>query len=185
VGANRIARNIPNLLTFSRLILAPLVAAAILTGRHEAAVRLFVIAGLTDTLDGTLARRWNASSAFGAYLDPIADKALLSGVYLALAVTGAAPRWLAILVLGRDVLLLICSAIAYSFTKLRKFPPSVWGKLTTLLQIVSAIAWMAHNAWTAPVLGTVAEGLLWPTAVATVGSGAHYIWRGWRGMATD
>ena len=92
------------------------------------------------------------------------------------------PRWLAILVLGRDVLLLIGSAIAYNFTKLRKFPPSVWGKLTTLLQIVSAIAWMAHNAWPAPVLGTVAEGLLWPTAVATVGSGAHYIWRGWRTM---
>jgi cardiolipin synthase len=182
VGANRIARNIPNFLTLARLVLAPMVAAAILSGRHEVAIRLFVIAGLTDTLDGTLARRWNATSGFGAYVDPIADKALLSGVYLALAITGAAPRWLAILVLGRDVLLLICSAIAYAFTKLRKFPPSVWGKLTTLLQIVSAIAWMAHNAWTAPVLGMIAEGLLWPTAVATVGSGAHYIWRGWRTM---
>jgi cardiolipin synthase len=182
VGANRFARNIPNVLTLARLVFAPVVAGAILTGNHVTAIRLFVIAGLTDTFDGTLARRWNAMSAFGAYLDPIADKTLLSGVYLALAVTGAAPRWLAILVLGRDVLLLMASAIAYNFTKLRKFPPSVWGKLTTLLQIVSAIAWMAHNAWPAPVLGMVAEGLLWPTAAATVGSGAHYIWRGWRTM---
>ncbi len=185
MSANRIARNIPNLLTLTRLALAPLVAGAILIGRHELAIRIFVIAGLTDTLDGTLARRWNAMSAFGAYLDPIADKTLLSGVYLALAVTGAAPRWLAILVLGRDVLLLIASAIAYNFTKLRKFPPSVWGKLTTLLQIVSAIAWMAHNAWSAPVLGMVAEGLLWPTAAATAASGVHYIWRGSRTMAAD
>ena len=79
----------------------------------------------------------------------------------------------------------IASAIAYNFTKLRKFPPSVWGKLTTLLQIVSAIAWMAHNAWPAPVLGTLAKGLLWPTAVLTVGSGVHYIWRGTRMTQQD
>ncbi len=159
-------------------------AIAILSGRHEAALRLFFIAALTDTLDGTLARRWDAASRVGAFLDPIADKALLSGVYVAFAITRSAPPWLAFVIFGRDIVLLLSSAGAYAFTTLRQFPPSVWGKLSTLLQILSAIAWMSRNAWNSPFFNAAANGLLWPTVLVTIWSGMHYLWRGWRSVQT-
>lgn len=169
--------SIPNLLTIARLLLAPSVFRAITDGRHTAALVLFFCAALTDGLDGVLARRFGQTTSAGAFLDPIADKVLLSGVYLALAIAGSVPWWLVMVILGRDVFLLASSGIVMLFTDFRQFKPSVWGKISTLLQIVCAIAWMVRNAGISPQLNSVALVLVWPTAVVTLWSGVHYSWR--------
>jgi cardiolipin synthase len=171
---------IPNLLTFARLLLAPFVFAAIWSGQDERALALFACAALTDGLDGLLARRFRQITPLGAYLDPIADKVLLSGVYLSLADRGSVPWWLVAVIFGRDIFLLLSSGIALMFTAFRQFRPSVWGKASTLVQIACALAWMAQNAFHSLALHAFAEALVWPTAAATVWSGLHYSWRGLR-----
>ena len=168
---------IPNLLTIARLLLAPFACRAILNGRHTAALVLFACAALTDGLDGMLARHYGQTTSAGALLDPIADKLLLSGVYVSLAIAGSVPWWLVIVVLGRDVFLLASSGIVLLFTDLRRFQPSVWGKISTLVQIVCAVAWMLQNYGISPQFRGVAPALVWPTAAVTLWSGLHYIWR--------
>src|SRR5262249_41883884 len=99
--------NLPNLLTLSRLALVPFIIQAILDGRHLAALALFAIAAATDLLDGAAARRFGISTPVGAYLDPIADKCLMSGVFLALAMARLAPWWFVCVVFGRDIYILL------------------------------------------------------------------------------
>jgi len=176
---------LPNLFTLARLVLAPFVLQAIFNRRHAAALALFAAAAATDGIDGYLARRLRAATPAGAYLDPIADKLLLSGVYLALALIGSLPWWLVAVVFGRDLLILGSSAVALLVTQLRAFPPSVWGKASTALQILTAVAFLARNAAGSPLLVTVSAALVWPTAVLTVWSGAHYAWRGVRLLRID
>lgn len=170
--------NLPNLLTLIRLILVPFIIAAILQGNHAVALVLFASAALTDGLDGLLARRFGAMTRAGAYLDPIADKCLLSGVFLALALAGLVPRWFVVVIFGRDLYILCAALLLLSFTAQRSFPPSVWGKASTFLQILTAVIWMARNLSPTPVLGLVSAAILWPCAAFTVWSGVHYTWRG-------
>ena len=164
----------PNLLTLLRLMLAPFVAADILEGYYGRAIALAFFAGLTDVFDGLLARKMGESTATGAYLDPIADKILLSAIYVALGVAHAIPWWMVGVVFGRDVLILGMAAYGILFTSVRKFPPSVWGKLSTFFQISAALMVMCARAgFPAPVKLAV-----WLMVAATVWSGIHYAWRG-------
>jgi cardiolipin synthase len=171
---------LPNLLTIARLLLAPFIFAAIVNGRHVLALSLFAVAALTDGLDGLLARRIHQVTPLGAYLDPIADKVLLSGVYISLAVAGSIPSWLVVLILGRDIFLLATSGIALLFTTYREFRPSVWGKASTLVQIACATTWMTDDALNLPSVHMLAPALVWPVAAITIWSGLHYSWRGFR-----
>src|SRR5690242_4310516 len=171
---------VPNLLTMVRLLLAPFIFAAIVHGRHALALALFVCAALTDGLDGLLARRFGQITPVGAYLDPIADKVLLSGVYLSLAVAGSVPWWLVVMIFGRDLFLLASSGIALLFTGYRRFQPSAWGKASTFAQISCALAWMTQNVVGSPAVHALAEALIWPVAALTVWSALHYGWRGFR-----
>lgn len=171
---------LPNVLTISRLVLVPWVIWAILAGRHGMALGLFAAAAVTDFLDGATARRFHATSQSGAYLDPIADKFLLSGIFVALAVARLAPGWLVALILGRDLYILLGAGLLLWFTKLRKFSPSRWGKASTFVQIVTAIVWMARNMLEVPVLNLLSTLIVWPCAALTVWSGVHYTWRGFR-----
>ena len=166
----------PNLVTLLRLLLAPFVAADILNGNYRRAIALFFFAGLTDVIDGLLARRMGESSRTGAYLDPIADKILLSVIYVALGLAEAIPWWMVAVVFGRDVLILGMAAYGLLFTKIRKFPPSVWGKLSTFVQIFAAMAVVAERVGS----GVPATSFLWVMVVTTAWSGIHYGWRGWR-----
>src|SRR5512133_50531 len=125
--------NLPNLFTLARLVLTPFVIVAILDGRHKAALLLFVIAGFTDFLDGFSARKLKLSTQTGAYFDPIADKCLLSGVFLALAIARIVPRWIVILIFGRDLLILAGVAVVLLLTTVRRFPPTIWGKWSTFI----------------------------------------------------
>jgi cardiolipin synthase len=166
--------NLPNLFTLARLGLAPFVASDILHGRYGRAIILLFAAGFTDVLDGFLARRLQKSTPAGAYFDPIADKILLSVIYVSLGVAGAMPWWMVAVVFGRDVLILAMAGYGLLFTSLRKFPPSVWGKISTFFQIAAALVVMgARAAIPAPV--TLALLLM---IAATVVSGLHYAWRG-------
>jgi cardiolipin synthase len=172
--------SLPNLLTLARLALAPFIFWAITGGRHRLALTLFAVAAFTDTLDGVIARRFGQITPAGAYLDPIADKVLLSGVYISLAAAGSVPWLLVLIILGRDLLLLASSGIALLFTAYRQFRPSVWGKASTFLQIACAIAWMTQNALNSSALHAIAQAFVWPTAALTIWSGLHYSWRGMR-----
>jgi cardiolipin synthase len=166
--------NLPNLFTLARLVLAPFVAFDILHSRYGRAIILLFIAGFTDVIDGFLARRLQVSTRTGAYFDPIADKILLSVIYVSLGLAGAMPWWMVAIVFGRDVLILAMAAYGLLFTSLRKFPPSVWGKISTFFQIAAALVVMgARAAIPAPV--TLALSLM---IAATVVSGLHYVWTG-------
>jgi cardiolipin synthase len=177
--------NLPNGLTALRLALVPFVIQAIVDGRHLLALALFAVAAATDVLDGAAARRWGAATRTGAYLDPIADKCLLSGVFLALAVTGAAPWWLVGVIFGRDVYILLGAAAALRWTSLRKFPPSVWGKISTFVQVATAVGWMARDVLHTGLTERFASAMQWPCAAFTIWSGVHYTWRILRPPRTD
>ena len=166
--------NLPNLFTLARLILAPFVASDILRGHYSRAIILLFAAGFTDVIDGFLARRLHASTPAGAYFDPIADKILLSVIYVSLGIAGAIPWWIVGVVFGRDVLILAMAGYGLLFTRLRKFPPSVWGKISTFFQIAAALVVMGSRAGIpAPV--TVALCLM---VLGTFVSGIHYVWTG-------
>src|SRR5665213_4365082 len=120
--------HLPNLLTAARLALAPYLFLLMFRHQYRTIIPLFIIIGFTDVVDGFLARRFGASSRLGAYLDPIADKVLLSGTFLVLALTGAIAWWLAAVVLGRDLIILAAAGVLYLSTARRNFPPSPWGK---------------------------------------------------------
>ena len=166
--------NLPNLFTLARLLLAPFIASDILHARYGRAIILLFAAGFTDVIDGFLARRFQTSTRVGAYFDPIADKSLLSVIYISLAFAGAIPWWMVAVVFGRDVLILAMAGYGLLFTSLRKFPPSVWGKISTFFQIAAALVVMGARA-AIPVPVTLALSLM---LIATVVSGLHYIWRG-------
>jgi cardiolipin synthase (CMP-forming) len=104
----------------------------------DTALILFFLSGMTDTIDGTLARRFGWTSKFGAFVDPIADKTLLTGVFLILGLRDFIPMWLVWIVIGRDILILLGAAVLRSTRRLREFPPSVFGKISTFVQLLTA-----------------------------------------------
>ena len=168
--------NAPNLFTLLRLALAPVVAVDIVHSRWTRALIVLFIAGLTDGIDGFLARRLGQPTRVGAYFDPIADKILLVAIYVALGMVRAIPLWMVALVFGRDLLILGMAGYGLAFTSIRKFPPSVWGKISTFFQIAAALAVMSdRDGFPVPV--RLALGLM---VVATAWSGIHYAWTGVR-----
>jgi cardiolipin synthase len=169
-------KHIPNLLSAARLALAPYLFVLLWRRQYTLALAFCLVAGLTDGLDGLLARRFQVSSRLGAYLDPAADKVLLSGAFLTLALDGAIERWLAVVVLGRDVMILLFVAGAFLLTPIRSFPPSIWGKASTAAQIAFIGVLLAHLAGFTGVFLVVA--MKWLTASLAVWSGAHYAWVG-------
>lgn len=172
--------NLPNLLTLLRLLLVPVVVGCIVEGRYLLGAWLFGAAAFTDILDGLAARGMKVTTQVGAYLDPIADKCLLGGVYLALAWARLMPRWLVAVVFGRDIYILAAAGIFMLFTPVRRFPPSIWGKVSTFVQICTAVLWMAHTIYGTRVLGEISSAMLWPCVGFTVWSGLHYTWTGIR-----
>jgi cardiolipin synthase len=165
---------LPNLFTLARLVLTPFVVVAILNAHYGRAIILFFAAGISDVMDGFLARRLGESTAAGAYFDPVADKMLLSSIYIALGVVGAIPWWMVALVFARDILILAMAAYGLLFTSVRKFPPSMWGKISTFLQIAAALVVMgARDGIPTPV-----DFALWLMVAGTAWSGVHYVWQG-------
>ena len=161
-------------MTLLRLAFLPFFIIAIKYDKFFAALAILVLGGLTDALDGFLARSLNQKTAVGAYLDPIADKLLMSSSYVVLAFKGRIDWWLAILVLGRDVLLLAAAAVILITVGYKPFPPSVWGKLTTACEIFLVILVLVMAAWDQKNLAKVTEIFAYVVAGLIMISGLHY-----------
>lgn len=131
-----LVKQLPNILTIARILATPYLFSLVAQHVYTQAIWTFIAIGLTDVADGFIARRFHASSRLGAYLDPIADKLLLSGMFVTLLLAGLMHTWLAVIVLGRDVLILLVAAGFYLAKRRRDFPPSAWGKASTFVQIV-------------------------------------------------
>lgn len=167
-------RAAPNLLTLLRLFTIPFLVDAMLDRHYRLAVALFMLAGLTDALDGRLARHLNQSTRLGQYLDPIADKLMLSTLFLTLTHIGLIPRYVTVLVFARDLGILLISTLLFSTHTLRDFRPSVLGKLNTLLQITAVFCVMVSTVWLLPGLGMACHVLLVATAWLAPLSAAQY-----------
>lgn len=127
--------NIPNFITLGRIVLVPLVVWAIAASQMTVAFVLFAAAGLSDAVDGFLAKRFNMTTELGALLDPIADKALLVSIYVALGITGAVPRWLVILVVSRDFMIVGAMIVSWILDNPMPVKPLMASKLNTVAQV--------------------------------------------------
>jgi cardiolipin synthase len=177
-NVSRMWLTIPNLFTFVRILMTPAILVELARGQFLLAGWLFGVAAFTDVLDGAVARSFGGETRFGQYLDPIADKILLSGIYVGLAIAGAAPVWVVLVIFARDLWILLLSAIALRFTKFRNLEPSNWGKASTFLQIMTAVAVVGANAYHDEVLAQVSKALLWGVAGLAAISGTDYSFRG-------
>lgn len=157
--------SVPNLITIFRILLVPTVVWAISVGETELAFWLFLTAGVSDALDGFIAKRFNMQTELGAYLDPVADKALLVSIYVALAVAGLIPRWLAIAVVSRDVMIIGAVVLSLVMAKPVAIRPLLISKLNTAAQIAFAAFVLASAGLSIAVpqaygVGLVLVGLL-------------------------
>jgi cardiolipin synthase len=168
--------NVANILTLVRLLLVPLFIILLLRHRLKPALLIFCLAGLTDGLDGLIARWFNQRTVLGAYLDPVADKMLLMSAFICLAILKIIPDWLTVIVLSRDVLIVIGIAIFTLAEKKFRIRPSFVSKCTTALQIFMVIVTLMVPGF--PGLSTLQHWLLWSTAFLTTVSGLHYIYIG-------
>lgn len=171
---------VPNLLSILRMGMVPLFIIAVVDGRPGQALAIFLVAGLTDSLDGLVARFYHQQSQLGAYLDPVADKLLLISAYASLALPGVAPgmripTWVSVLVIARDLLIVIVSLILYLAVGVRRFPPTWISKITTAVQVLAVVLVLA--AALATELELAAAFLLYLAAGLTVASGLYYILR--------
>lgn len=130
--------SIPNLITLGRILLVPVVVWAISQGLMWVAFVLFVAAGISDAVDGYLAKRFKMTTELGAYLDPLADKALIVSIYLTLGIAGTIPRWLVILVVSRDIMIVGAVMLSWLIGSPVKVKPLLVSKLNTVAQIVFA-----------------------------------------------
>jgi cardiolipin synthase len=169
-------RTAPNLLTLARICLAPFLVAAILDGHYGLSFGLLVAAGLTDALDGALARVLKQRTMLGSYLDPVADKVLLSTLFLVLMHQGLIPARVTVMVFGRDVGILLVAALLYAAVGRREFTPSIFGKANTFAQVAAVAAVLLHQVTAANWVSLVRLVMLDATMVLTVVSGLHYAW---------
>jgi cardiolipin synthase len=165
---------VPNQITFLRLGFLPVFLILIAYDAYGWALLVLVVAGLSDGIDGLLARKLNQKSSIGAYLDPIADKLLLSSSFVILAFKHQVAWWLTIIVLSRDVLLLTVAAVIILISGYRTFPPSILGKLTTTVQILLVFTLVLGAAFPALQIGVWSRALIYIVTALTAASGFHY-----------
>lgn len=166
--------NLPNLITVARILLVPVVVWAIASGEMLAAFLLFAAAGVSDAVDGFLAKRFGQTSELGAILDPLADKALIVSIYVSLGVVAAIPGWVAILVVSRDILIVGAFLLSWVIGRPLVVKPLLVSKLNTAAQIIFAALVLATLGlkWQAEML--VAIGMA-TVAVLTSVSAAAYV----------
>lgn len=154
--------SIPNLITLARILCVPLIVWAITAGEMMGAFILFLAAGISDAVDGFLAKRFNMASELGGYLDPLADKALIVSIYVALGITEAIPRWLVILVVSRDIMIIGAVMLTWLIGKPMRMKPHPVSKANTVAQIFLACLVLAALAF------RFDAGWLLPTSIALV-----------------
>ncbi len=175
---------LPNVLSFARLLLAiPLVLLFMWERDLDWALILFVVAAISDTLDGLLARLLRQKSKLGMYLDPIADKLLLSSSFLVLAMTGEIPWIVTGLVLARDLAIIVTALWLMRMRSVKEFPPSLLGKVNTSVQMLAVFAVLLDGVYARWWLTMLRKLLVWSTPVLVVSSGVHYAVRAARQLS--
>jgi cardiolipin synthase (CMP-forming) len=171
--------NVPNTLTLLRLVAIPIFLILLTDFRYREALVVFVAAGVTDALDGAIARLTHTKTTLGAYLDPAADKLLLMSAFVALAFLQEVPRWLVVIVLSRDVMLVLGYFLLFTMTQhAMEVRPSVAGKLSTFLQL-SAVAVVLVSLVYPGTVPPMAETVLFlVTGLVTAVAGFQYATRG-------
>jgi cardiolipin synthase len=166
--------NIPNFITLARVLSVPVIFWLLVSGNSRLAFIVFVCAGVSDAIDGYLAKRFNWKTELGAYLDPLADKLLIVSIYIALGVSNEIPLWLVIAVVSRDILILLAVLLSWLLARPLHIKPLTISKINTAAQIVLAATVLADEAF-ALGLDIIRLVLVWITAASTVLSLAAYI----------
>lgn len=170
--------NLPNFLTLIRIVVIPFFLALLSAELYLEALIIFVIGGLTDALDGAVARMTHRQTALGAYLDPVADKLLVSSSFIMLGFLRAIPPWLVVLVVSRDVIIVLgYAAISFLVEERMVIRPSLVGKFSTLLQLVMVGVILLFLYDSQLVIGWLDDLLIFATAATTVISGLQYVYR--------
>jgi cardiolipin synthase (CMP-forming) len=173
--------NLPNFLTLLRIIAIPIFLIFLTDDRVGAALVTFVLAGITDSVDGAIARLTNTRTTLGAYMDPLADKMLILSAFVVLALMEVVPRWLTVVVISRDVIILIGYLTLFLLTQqLMEIRPSAVSKAATFLHLVT-LSVVLLSLWKAGVVAAAVRNWLFAvTGAITAISGFHYIYRGLR-----
>ncbi|KAF0120467.1 MAG: CDP-diacylglycerol--glycerol-3-phosphate 3-phosphatidyltransferase, partial [Xanthobacteraceae bacterium] len=166
--------NIPNLLTLLRILLVPVVVWAIAQRQMEIALAAFVVAGITDAVDGYVAKRFNQQTELGAYLDPLADKTLIVSIYLSLAIFGFIPPWVAILVVSRDIMIVGAVVLSTLMERPLTIQPLLVSKANTVAQIVFAALVLAAKGLKLDLDWAIFLAM-WSVAVLTLASAGAYV----------
>jgi len=167
----------PNLLTLSRLIVLPFAAITVLKGHYGWALAIFVIAGISDGLDGLLARLMKQQTTLGQYLDPIADKLLLSTMFLVLFASHKIPLTVTVLVFSRDIIIVIICTLLYVTGAMKTFRPSWLGKANTVAQILTVLFVLLHEVRSDIWIAKGRQLGFNVTVALTILSGVHYVLR--------
>lgn len=170
-------RSAPNLLTLLRLIFLPFAVITVLKGHYGWALAIFVVAGISDGLDGLLARLMKQQTVLGQYLDPIADKLLLSTMFLVLFATHRIPLTVTVLVFSRDIIIVIVCAVLYATGAMRIFRPSWLGKANTVAQILTVLFVLLHEVRPDYWIAKTRQLGFNVTVALTILSGVHYVLR--------
>ena len=165
----------PNQLTLVRMMFVPFIVINLVAGHYKWALVLFVLAGFTDGLDGLLARTLKQQTMLGQYLDPIADKFLLSTMFMVLAILHKIPWKYTVLVFSRDISILSASAVLYAIAGLRDFRPSIFGKANTLAQVAAIFFVMLLQVDRARWVWIARTTFLHATVAFTIVSALHYV----------
>ena len=165
----------PNQLTLLRMVFVPFIVIHLVDGHYSWALILFIVAGFSDGLDGLLARRLHQQTLLGQYLDPIADKLLLSTLFLVLSILHKIPWKYTVLVFSRDISILAASAVLFAIAGLRDFRPSIFGKANTFSQISAVFFAMLLQVYTVKWVWIARTVFLRATFFFTIISALHYV----------
>ena len=174
--------SIPNFLSLIRIILVPVTVIFLIDGAYLKGLAVITLAGLTDALDGFLARILSQKTILGAYLDPIADKALLTSCFVTLSIVGVKPGWLAVIVVSRDFIILVGISILFMVSIPFEIRPIFVSKVTTAVQLITIVLVLAFKTVGGDGHPLIVHVMFWLTAGFTTVSGFHYILRGIRAI---
>jgi len=168
--------NIPNLLTLTRIVLVPVIVILLIQSSFFKAMIVFVIAGITDGLDGLLARVLNQRTVLGAYLDPLADKALILTSFVTLSILGVIPSWLSVIVISRDLIILVGISVLVIMDINFEVRPAFISKVTTTFQLLTILMVMVFLGFGIDFRAHAIDDIIyWLTALLTMASGFNYI----------
>lgn len=172
--------NIPNFLTLIRIFLVPVLVIFLIQGLFFYALIVFIVAGVTDAVDGFLARILKQKTVLGSYMDPLADKALITSSYVTLAILGMIPSWLTVIVVSRDFIILFGISVLSFMSISFDVRPSFISKVTTVFQLLSVFSVLMLRYLPGNFYWQLVDVLYWATAFFTIASGLHYVAKGIR-----